>query len=692
MTMDDSDSAESLVRTRVGAYTYLAPCGTLTETHLLDALDRAVTACIEAHETQLILDLSQVPAIYGEGLERLLGYRNRLRPLGGWLRLNAPTPLIRDILIITGLDRQLEIFDAQSNTGVGSGFDEASDVIPAASPGRRFGDILMDRKLITQAQMEEAVRLQNQLGLRMGRILVEKGWVNETQMLSALAGQLGVPFVNLRPGLYDPAAAALVPITTARRLEVLPLFRIGNDLTLATTEPQSVPVADEIEQITGCRTRWVMAVQDVIQKILFDAYAEETYLPNLIDSGESDLEIIQNRIPDDYTRIDELAGGSPVVNLVNSLIQRAIHDGASDIHLEMSRNKARVRFRIDSLLYEVMNPRLDLYPALVSRLKVMANLDIAERRLPQDGRIQVATAGRTVDLRFSSLPGIYGEKIVLRILDKAHSILDIDRLGMSKANLVSYKHLLARPHGLILVTGPTGSGKTTTLYAAIDHLKSIEKNIVTIEDPVEYQIDIINQNQVNDAIGLSFAKLLRHVLRQDPDIVMVGEIRDRQTAEIAVQSALTGHLVLSTLHTNDAPSAIARLADMGIEPYLLSSALAGVIAQRLVRKVCPECRARFQAPPEVLTRYGWEEKGRVMLHRGRGCKACYDSGYKGRVAIHEILVNNRTLQRMIVSGASYDELDLHMKSTGSWLFADGMDRVLDGMTTIEEISCIALQD
>lgn len=677
-----------LVCTRVGAYTYLAPGGSLTDIHVLDSLDATVASCLESRDVKLILDMSRVPSIHGEGLERLVAYNNRLRPLGGWLRLNSPPPLIRDILLITGLDQRLEIFDSQPQSQSAAG----SEVVAPTAPGKRFGDILQERKLINQEQLDEAARLQRQLGLRMGRILVEKGWVNEAEMLSALAGQLGIPFVNLRPGLFDPKAVALVPVETARRLEVLPLFKVGNDLTLATTDPQSIPIADEVEQITGCRTRWVMSAHEVIQKVIFEAYSGENYLPDLIDSGESDLEVVQSNIPDDYTRIDELAGGSPVVNLVNSLIQRAIHDGASDIHLELSRTKARVRFRIDGLLYEAMNPRADLYPALISRLKVMANLDIAERRLPQDGRIQVATAGRTVDLRFSSLPGIYGEKVVLRILDKANSVLDIGKLGMSAANLGVYKQLLGRAHGLILVTGPTGSGKTTTLYSAIDHLKSIEKNIVTIEDPVEYQIDIINQNQVNDVIGLSFARLLRHVLRQDPDIIMVGEIRDRQTAEIAVQAALTGHLVLSTLHTNDAASAIPRLTDMGVEPYLLSSALAGIVAQRLVRRVCPECKTQFQAPPEVVERYGWQDKGKVMLMRGRGCKACYDSGYKGRMAIHEILVNDRIMQKMVVANAGYDELSSHMKAHGATLFADGLDRVLDGMTTIEEVSCVVMQD
>jgi type IV pilus assembly protein PilB len=346
-----------------------------------------------------------------------------------------------------------------------------------------------------------------------------------------------------------------------------------------------------------------------------------------------------------------------------------------------------VRFRIDGVMYEVMTPRAELHPAIVSRLKVMANLDIAERRLPQDGRVQVVTQGRTVDLRFSSLPGIFGEKVVLRVLDKNQSILDVDKLGMAYNNVTNLKRLLGRTHGLLLVTGPTGSGKTTTLYAAINHLKSIEKNIVTIEDPVEYQLDIINQNQVNEAVGLNFAKMLKHILRQDPDIIMVGEIRDRETAEIAVQSALTGHLVLSTLHTNDAVGAISRLIEMEVEPYLLSSALIGVVAQRLVRSVCGSCKTSYLAPPGIIAKHKWNPDDNVQLVRGRGCPTCYDSGYKGRIGIHELLEIDEPMQKMIIANASRDQLLAHAATVGHKdLFADGVARALKGHTTLEEVS------
>jgi len=373
--------------------------------------------------------------------------------------------------------------------------------------------------------------------------------------------------------------------------------------------------------------------------------------------------------------------------MVNSIIQRAVHDGASDIHIEPAKKICRVRFRIDGLLYEVMTPRLELNPAIVSRLKVMANLDISERRMPQDGRIQVHTQGRSIDLRFSSLPGLYGEKVVLRVLDKNQAILDVAKLGMVDSNLGAFKELLNRSYGLVLVTGPTGSGKTTTLYSAINYLNSIEKNIVTIEDPVEYQLDIINQNAVKEQIGLTFAKMLKHILRQDPDVVMVGEIRERETAEIAVQAALTGHLVLSTLHTNDSVGAVTRMIDMGVEPYLLSSALIGVVAQRLVRRICPACKTDFLALPEMIERYNWQELGNVRLSRGRGCPECYDSGYKGRMGVHEIVATDSELQRLIITNPSRDQLTtyMHQKNIRT-LFDDGLQRALEGKTTIEEIS------
>jgi len=437
----------------------------------------------------------------------------------------------------------------------------------------------------------------------------------------------------------------------------------------------------------------VLAKKAEIAKQYQETLNSEVDISEYLTDLEEDFQVVENALPEDYTAIDELSTGSPVINLVNALIQRAIKDGASDIHIEPARNKCRVRYRLDGVLYEVMNPAVEMHPALVSRLKVMASLDIAERRLPQDGRIQVNTHGRVVDLRMSTLPGIFGEKIVLRVLDKNQSLLDIDKLAMTTQNQETFIRLLKRSHGLILVTGPTGSGKTTTLYAAVNYLNSIEKSIVTIEDPVEYQLDIVNQNQVKEMIGLTFAKVLKHVLRQDPDIIMVGEIRERETAEIAVQAALTGHLVLSTLHTNESIGAVTRLMEMGIEPYLLSSSLIGVVAQRLVRTICQECKTSYVASPEEIIRYGWQDQGQIRLQKGRGCPVCYDSGYKGRLATHEILPVDTALQKLMVSNPSQDDLKEYIRNSGmKTLYDDGLQRVLQGMTTIEEVSRVIVYD
>jgi type IV pilus assembly protein PilB len=506
-------------------------------------------------------------------------------------------------------------------------------------------------------------------------------------LFQVLSEQLGIAFTNLRPGFYDPEIVGILDKDVMQRIRMMPLFRLRDVLFLATPDPQAVPSFSEVEERTGCRVCPVLARREDINKAINEFHSGDKFGTEFIETVDDDFELVENNLPSDYSVIDDMAAGSPIINLVNSIIQRAVHDNASDIHIEPSQNKSRIRFRIDGLLYEVMTPRLDLHPAIVSRLKVMANLDIAERRLPQDGRIQVYTQGNSIDLRFSSLPGLYGEKVVLRVLDKSQAILNVSKLGMTDQNLKTFKMLLDRSYGLILVTGPTGSGKTTTLYSAINYLNSLEKNIVTIEDPVEYQLDIVNQNPVKENIGLTFAKVLKHVLRQDPDVIMVGEIRERETAEIAVQAALTGHLVLSTLHTNDSVGAVTRMIDMGIEPYLLSSALIGVVAQRLVRSICSACKTDFLATPEMIDRYGWRECGKVRLSKGRGCPECYDSGYKGRMGVHELIETDTDLQRLIISNPTRDKLNECIQARKiKTLFDDGLKRVLERKTTIEEVS------
>lgn len=669
------ETGYTIAKTRIGSMTCLAPESALLSAEAVAALEASIATCIGAFQMHIVVDLSKVASIGSRALELMLTSNAKLIGLGGWLKLAYPNATMQDILIATGLAQQIQIFD-----GPDLWRPETN------SEPRKLGQILVDEGHLTAAQIDEIAVLQNKTGKRMGSLLLEKKWVSEAVLTKALAGQLALPFISLRAGIYDPAIVRSIEPDMARQLGVLPLFRIGDTLTVAASDPHALHSFDEIRTITGYKVRCVLAAPQDIQRMLDDAYGGNL-LPDFVQNAPEDLELIENQIPDDYTVVDEMAGASPVINLVNAVIQRAIKDGASDIHLEISRQRARIRLRIDGILYEIMSPPPDLHPAIVSRLKVMANLDIAERRLPQDGRIQVATQGRTVDLRFSSLPGIYGEKIVLRVLDKNQSILDIDKLGMNGDAVGLFKKMLGRSHGLILVTGPTGSGKTTSLYAALSHVKSIEKNIVTIEDPVEYQLDIINQNQVNTAVGLSFAKILKHVLRQDPDIIMLGEVRDRETAEIAVQAALTGHLVLTTLHTNDTLGAISRLVEMGVEPYLLSSALIGVMAQRLVRKICPSCKTTYTSPPELAAAYKWKGPGHLKLAKGRGCPSCYDSGFKGRLGIYELLEVDNQLQRMIVANASKQEMaDYLTVKEHRDLFLDGMDQVFAGNTTPEEIS------
>ncbi|MBW1854792.1 MAG: type II/IV secretion system protein, partial [Deltaproteobacteria bacterium] len=406
-----------------------------------------------------------------------------------------------------------------------------------------------------------------------------------------------------------------------------------------------------------------------------------------IEEIEDEVELVKRKTEEDIQVIEEMAEGSPVINMTNRILLKAINDQASDIHIEPDRTKFRIRFRIDGVLYEVMTPKLNIHPAFVSRLKIMAGLDIAETRHPQDGRVQVMIKDKLIDMRFSSLPGIFGEKVVLRVLDKSNALLDINKLGLREEVVARMKRLLRRSHGLILTTGPTGSGKTTTLYAAICFLNSLEKNIVTIEDPVEYQLDIINQNQTNELIGLTFPKFLKHILRQDPDIIMVGEIRDRETANIAIQASLTGHLVLSTLHTNDACGAIARLLDMRIEPFMIASAVIGIIGQRLIRTICPACKTSYLPLKPVAEQLGMDPGANVKLSKGKGCELCYDSGYKGRMGIYELIEVEQDLQRLILENVSAEKLkNFVVQRKIPTITDEGIAKVKEGFTTLEEIN------
>ena len=553
---------------------------------------------------------------------------------------------------------------------------------------KRIGEILVSQGRMTPEQLSEFLRIQKATSKRLGTILVEKGILTEEELKLSLGEQLGIPHIWLRKGLVDPRIVHVLSKEKAVQFQVIPMFRVHDILILATSDAHALFVFDEVAKITKLDVQPVLCRADDIEEAIRLHYDEEVGMDDLMSEiDEAAIDVVPDAVEREINEIAEMAEGSPVINLTNRILLKAIRDGVSDIHIEPDRNKFRVRVRIDGVMYELMSPKPEMHPAVVSRLKVMANLDIAERRIPQDGRIQVAADGRMVDIRFSSMPGIHGEKVVLRILDKNRSLLDLNKLGFAAKMLDRFKALLKKPYGLIIVCGPTGSGKTTTLYSAITMLNTIEKNIVTIEDPVEYQLEMVNQSQVREGIGLTFAKILKHTLRQDPDIVMVGEIRDRETAETAIQASLTGHMVLSTLHTNDSPSAITRLLEMGVEPYLISSSLLAGLAQRLVRTICPACKTGYYAPKSVLKELGIDENEKKQLIKGKGCSECYDSGFKGRIGLYELLEVDEGLQSLILTNPTSDALKGYLKGTGHRTLKDlGYEKVLEGVTTIEEVA------
>lgn len=558
----------------------------------------------------------------------------------------------------------------------------------------KLGEILARRGRITPEKLTEALRIQKETSKPLGKLLVEQDIISEEELIYILGEQLGIPHIWLRKGMVDPRIVHILPKEKALLYHVIPMFRVNNVLTLATTDPYYYFAFDEVRKITGLEVQPVLCRSIDIVEAIQQSYQEDVSIDNFMtDIDEGSIDVVQIASEREISEIAEMAEGSPIINMTNVILLESIRDGASDIHIEPQAGKMRVRARIDGLLYELMSQKMDFHPAVISRLKVMGNLDIAERRMPQDGRIQVNVDGRTVDLRFSSMPGVHGEKVVLRILDRSQVILDLNELGFDDEVLNSFKSILKKSHGLVLVCGPTGSGKTTTLYSALTMLNIPERNIVTIEDPVEYQLNNINQNQVNASIGLDFAKFLRHALRQDPDIIMVGEIRDRETAEIAVQASLTGHLVLSTLHTNDSPSSITRLLEMGVEPFLLSSSLLACLAQRLVRTICPECRTDYYPPKSVLKELGVDEKKQLRLSKGNGCSTCYDSGFKGRTSIYELMVTDRELQSLILENPSVDAIERHnMKNNNKTLKRAGYEKVLQDITTMEEIQRVTTME
>lgn len=558
------------------------------------------------------------------------------------------------------------------------------------APQKRLGELLIEAGLLTDELLAQALSTQKRTGSLLGSVLIEEGMVTGTALVNVLAEQLGIRGVTLRPGLIDTSLLKEIGQDEAMRLKAVPMFRARDTMTVAMAQPQSLPTIDRLRQLTGCKIRPVLALPQNIENFIERNAGEnldvDDFLAKLNQSDE--VEVIEREDSNDEpaANLDRLIEGSPIVNLVNVALLQAVKDGASDIHIEPERKGTRIRYRIDGVMRELMKPPPGMHAAVVSRVKVVGKMDIAEKRLPQEGRIRIVAEGRDVDLRVSSIPTLLGEKLVIRLLDKSNLNVRMEQLGFRAEALKTFRHMLSQPNGLVLVTGPTGSGKTTTLYSALDLLRSPEVNLVTVEDPVEYQMDLINQIHVNETVGLTFARALRSILRQDPDIIMVGEIRDEETARVAVQAALTGHLVLATLHTNDAPGAVSRLLDMGIEPYLLSGALVGVVAQRLARKACPDCQTKYYPEPDMLAEAGIPDKVGRAFRMGTGCRSCHDTGFKGRVGVYEVMEVNSPVRRLIHRAAAAHELRDKAREAGmATLHDEGVALALSGATSLEEI-------
>ena len=561
----------------------------------------------------------------------------------------------------------------------------------------RLGEELIKAGLITDAQLRKALDMQKKGGGRIGYNLVKLGYIDEEEITSFLSKQYGVPSINLSHFDIDENVINLIREEDAQKYQLIPVNRTGSILTIAMSDPSNVFALDDIKFMTGFNVEPVVASESSIRASIDKYYGSSNVLAEVIEDIEEEmLEIVEEEESEiDIGDLQAQTSEAPVVRLVNLVLQEAVKKGVSDIHLEPYEKEFRIRYRLDGDMFQFMTPPLKLKDAITSRVKILAKLDIAEKRLPQDGRIKIRVLRKDVDLRVSTLPVMHGEKIVMRILDKSNLMLDLSKLGFHQKGIDDFQSSIAKPYGMVLVTGPTGSGKTTTLYSALDQLNVIEKNIMTAEDPVEFNIRGINQVQMKEAIGLNFASALRSFLRQDPDIIMVGEIRDFETAEIAVKAALTGHLVLSTLHTNDAPSTVNRLLNMGVEPFLVSSSVLLILAQRLVKTICKECKEEVEAPPtESLINLGFskEEIPNIKFYKGAGCSACNDTGYKGRIAVYEVMPITDEIKEAILSGQSSLEIRELARQKGMLTLREaGMQKIREGATTLEKVLEVTLK-
>jgi general secretion pathway protein E len=555
-----------------------------------------------------------------------------------------------------------------------------------------IGQVFLDRGLIDEEELRTALNLQSESREKLGKLLVDLGYVSERDCLSIVSEHLNIPALAVSDYPTVPVLDNVLTFRFMKQCKFVPVALENNVLTLAMTDPLDSATLDSVRQATGYQLKPLLGAESEIMDVLENLYGSAASTLGRIIEGidEGSIEGLSDEI-EDIEQLKDLASEAPVIRLVNLLISKAIESRASDIHIEPFEKDLKVRYRIDGILHDVESPPKKLKAALISRVKIMSKLNIAERRLPQDGRIKLKVLGKDIDLRVSTLPTLYGESVVMRILDKSNtSLYDIRRLGFPDDSLKEFESLIRRPHGIFLVTGPTGSGKTTTLYSALSTINLPDKKIVTIEDPIEYQIDGVNQIHVNTQIGLTFASGLRHIVRQDPDVIMIGEIRDLETAEIAIRAALTGHLVFSTLHTNDAPSAITRLIDMGAQDYLIASSLLGVLAQRLVRVICPACKAEVFPVPEMLDEIGFRRgdrrNGPDRFYEGQGCEKCSNTGFVGRVGIYELMIVNDDIRKLTVGKADSNQIRKKALENGMRpLRDDGWLKVRQGTSSIAEV-------
>ena len=546
---------------------------------------------------------------------------------------------------------------------------------------------MLEEGLLTEAQLDAALAEQARTGRSLGRILIESGGISEADLVRALARQVGLEFVDLSDHAVDASAVALVAESLARRYQAIPIGRDDDGrLVVAMADPSNVFALDDIRAVTGHAIRTVVATAAQVTETIDRYFRLDTEVDTMAQAAADEADV-----GEDLIGVREIVEDAPIVKFVNLLITQAVADRASDIHVEPTEHDLRIRFRIDGVLHEVMRSPRSIQGGVISRLKVMAEINIAERRVPQDGRISMKVGGRPIDLRVATLPTVYGEKVVMRILDKSQALLRLEELGFLPETLERFSAAYQKPYGTILVTGPTGSGKSTTLYATLNILNEPHRNVITVEDPVEYRLPGINQVQIHPKAGLTFALALRSILRADPDVLLVGEIRDRETAVIAVEAALTGHLVLSTLHTNDAASTPMRLVEMGVEPFLVTSALDCVTAQRLARRLCDKCKQAYQPSEAELVEIGWPDPGMEsgewpVLHRPVGCASCGRTGYRGRFGIHEVMLMSEEIDRLIIERRSTEEIQKTAVMQGMiTLREDGLRKVASGLTSLEEV-------